>query len=357
MRRDALLRLARRLLETPTAAGLEDAMAAVVRRECARIDLPVHEDPWGNLLARCERGSGSRSMPPVVFVAHLDHPAFEFLGGDHAEFLGGVPDAMLAAGATVVFADGARARCLARRRGTTRRRRLVRLDRALPDTPPGTPGRWDVETFAVDGDRLTAWGIDDLLGVCTMLACLRELAAARGRTRTWALFTRAEEIGLLGTIHAARAGILPEDALVISLETSNAAGRVAIGGGPVIRVGDRGTIFDPAATALLERSAADLRGLSWQRALMDGGVCEASAWSAFGYRCGGLCLPLGNYHNIGPDLTPAAEYVSVRDLQGLVRLCTHLATGWLDHDPAAQRSRLRERYERILDQAPRRLAP
>ncbi|MFW5752865.1 MAG: hypothetical protein ACOCYV_02310 [Planctomycetota bacterium] len=357
MRRDTLLRLARRLLQTPTAAGLEDAMAAVVRAQCDRIGLPVHEDPWGNLLVRCERGPGSRSTPPLVFVAHLDHPAFEFLGDDRAEFLGGVPDALFAARATVVFADGARARCMQRRPKTGRRRRLVRLDRALPDTPPGTPGRWDVETFAVDGDRLVAWGIDDLLGVCAMLACLRDLAAARAPTRTWALFTRAEEIGLLGSIHAARAGILPADAQVISIETSNAVGRVAIGGGPVIRIGDRGTIFDPAITALLERCAADLRGLRWQRALMDGGTCEGSAWSAFGYRCGGLCLPLGNYHNIGPDTTPAAEYISVRDLQGLVRLCTQLGTVWLDHDPTAVQKRLRDRYERILDHAPRRLGP
>ena len=46
------------------------------------------------------------------------------------------------------------------------------------------------------------------------------------------------------------------------------------------------------------------------------------------YRVGGLCLPLGNYHNIGPGLKPRAEYVSVADLEALVKLTVAAAARW-----------------------------
>jgi putative aminopeptidase FrvX len=102
----------------------------------------------------------------------------------------------------------------------------------------------------------------------------------------------------------------------------------------VVRVGDRATIFDPTLTAALCARAAALDGLPWQRRLMDGGTCEASAFGASGWRASGLALPLGNYHNVADDGSGIApEDVRVDDLLAEVRLLESLVTEPLDLDP------------------------
>ena len=45
---------------------------------------------------------------------------------------------------------------------------------------------------------------------------------------------------------------------------------------------------------------------------MSGGTCEATAYQLYGYRTAALCVALGNYHNCGPDLTIAPEFVDRR---------------------------------------------
>jgi endoglucanase len=62
-----------------------------------------------------------------------------------------------------------------------------------------------------------------------------------------------------------------------------------------------------------------------QRLLMSGGTCEATAYQLYGYRCGALCVALGNYHNCGPEETIATEFVSLADVRSVVALCTVLA--------------------------------
>jgi endoglucanase len=66
----------------------------------------------------------------------------------------------------------------------------------------------------------------------------------------------------------------------------------------------------------------------WQRKLMPGGACEASAFQAYGYTSGCVCLPLGNYHNMadidgvakGRRARVGQEHVAVADFHGLVEL-------------------------------------
>jgi endoglucanase len=125
----------------------------------------------------------------------------------------------------------------------------------------------------------------------------------------------------------------------------------------VVRIGDYRTSFDPAITYFLHETAASIRRLTpafrAQRCLMDGGTCEATAFAAFGYRVGGLCLPLGNYHNIGPRGRIRAEYVSVADLEQLLQLTVAAAQQW--KNAAAMGKHLRGRIGQILREAPRAL--
>jgi hypothetical protein len=64
---------------------------------------------------------------------------------------------------------------------------------------------------------------------------------------------------------------------------------------------------------------------------MSGGVCEATAFAAFGYTVTGLAFPLGNYHNATTHFADlngavAAEYIQLPDYLAGVRLITEAAS-------------------------------
>jgi|YelNatPaOPRAMG01_1025707.scaffolds.fasta_scaffold01814_10 endoglucanase len=340
MNRAALLKLAGQVLRLPTAPYHEHAVRDFVTGYCRQLGLPVASDKAGNLFIRYRhRVAGA----PVVFVAHMDHPGFEALGPNRAQFLGGVPLELL---------KGARIRFGSVRANVRRVHRDKQLD-IVADGPlrAGEPGMWDLPAFAVRGDRLQAVAIDDVLGVAAVLAALTDLVRANVPAHVWAVFTRAEEVGFPGAVTVARSGKIPRRALVVSVEMSKERPWARIGHGPVVRVGDRLSMFDPAATWHLETAARAGR-IRLQRALMDGGTCEASAFAAFGYRVGGLCLPLGNYHNIGPGTRPRRENVSVADLNRLVGLIVQGARQWRGF--GSLRQSLRRRVWQIYRRAPRR---
>jgi endoglucanase len=125
--------------------------------------------------------------------------------------------------------------------------------------------------------------------------------------------------------------LLRPDDVVINLEASAAGPQAPQGRGPVIRVGDRTSVFDPAVTAVLTSQAQELtasdKRFRYQRALMAGGTCEATAFSALGLRAGSLCVPLGNYHNVDRRRGRLArETIDVDDWLGMLRLMLAVAS-------------------------------
>jgi endoglucanase len=98
----------------------------------------------------------------------------------------------------------------------------------------------------------------------------------------------------------------------------------------LIRVGDRESVFTPAITQHLcdlAKTAAEQkpRRFKFQRLLMDGGICEATAFLQAGYSAGGLCVTLKNYHNGGPTDKIASENIHLEDWFSLVELITRIA--------------------------------
>ena len=282
-----ILAIARRILAQPTAPFHEDAVRREIRAllaDCAHVTLT--EDRFGNLLAHYRRG---KSAARFAFAAHMDHPAY--VG---REFLGGVPE---------------------------------RYRKAKPPTRKfGAFRMWDLPACEVRAGRIRSRACDDLIGCAAIVAALRELEHAGAQCAAWGLFTRAEEVGFVGAIELAKSGCLPKSVTVVSLETSSVrGGPVKIGGGPIIRTGDRTSVFDSAATAQLQ-AAAKNAGIAHQRALMQGGTCEATAYALYGYRTAAMCVALGNYHNCGPGDRIAPEYVSLEDTLGMARLCVAAAT-------------------------------
>ena len=381
MERRELLKLAERVLRLPTAPYHEHAVREFVVEYCRELGVRVEMDRAGNVLAKHQQPRPlGKARSPLVFVAHMDHPGFEMLGGNRAEFLGGVPKEMFERGISVRFHSGVECGDLSPLCGKRRscdesrhsiiagqiqsfekqrwpKRKIVKL-RFKPRTvnlEPGTLGMWDLTSFRVAGDRLHAAAIDDVLGSVVMLATLTEVSRRRMRTDLWCAFTRAEEVGFQGALALIRARKIPKNAVVISIEMSRERPWARIGNGPVVRVGDRLTIFDPRTTAFLLRAAENCRKrgpqFRTQRCLMDGGSCEATAFAGFGYRTGGLCLPLGNYHNIGKGMRPRAEYVSIRDLEQLVKLTVSAAGQWRSRSAAD--AAFRKRLLALAQNAPR----
>ncbi len=216
---------------------------------------------------------------------------------------------------------------------------------------------WDLPAFHIAHGKLHAAAIDDVLGTVVMLATLADISRRKLRTHVWCAFTRAEEVGFHGALALIRSRKIPRNALVVSIEMSKERPWARVGQGPIVRVGDHATIFDASATAFLLHAAKRCREqestFRAQRCLMDGGSCEATAFVGFGYRAGGLCLPLGNYHNIGKNLRPRAEYVSVNDLEQLVKLTVAAATEWRNAE--VPNIGLRRWLSKISREAPRKL--
>ncbi len=365
--------IARQLLPIPTAPYLEQDVLAYVRRFAQERGLAFDVDRFGNgyvrHVGRRRRGAGSR---PLVLSAHADHPGFvvtavrnrqlelEFRGGLSASY-GRGEHLRLFAAPSGEDTTGGRAGTLglavidsvgADERGRLRSALATAAADASPQ--PGDLALWDVEPARVRGRRLVARGCDDLVGCVAVLAALDRAAASRASGELIGLFTRAEEVGLLGASAAARARLLPDDAVVVAVETSSSAGgRARPGAGPIVRVGDAIHLFSPGValwmTGVAQGLARDDDGFRYQRKLMDGGVTEATAYDLYGYETGALCVALANYHNGGRGGRVAAESVDLGDLQALARLMSLL----LDELPRLPRARrdLLARYDGLAREA------
>lgn len=348
------------IVSIPTASYLEAGVRGYIRAFAGRRGLEYAEDAYGNAYVRYQRG---RARRPLVLGAHMDHPGFVVSGVRgrrvELEFRGGL-------GAE--YGKGERLRLYGahdrEERGTARitsvraeRGRLAGAAARLEDGATAAVGDlvlWDLAPFELQGEVVHARACDDLAGCAAVLAALDRAWSARTTGTLVGLFTRAEEVGLRGASVVGRERLLPEDALVVAVETSSmAGGRAEQGGGPIIRVGDAIHVFSPRMTqwmtAVAQEIAAGDSDFRFQRKLMDGGVTEATAYDLYGYETGAACIALGNYHNAGPGGRVAAETVHLGDLEGLVRLFVRM----LETAPRYERylPQLRRRYDGLAREA------
>jgi endoglucanase len=338
------------LTHLPTAPGLEhEVMAWVESWVGRRNDLTLTRDSGGNLLIT-QKGRKSRS--PVFAVAHMDHPAFVVTavhGKDAAfEFRGGVRPEYFE-NAPVEFVTGEAGHGRVSVYDPESGHGVIRV--AGPQPSPRDIARWRFPSRKSKPGHLLAPACDDLAGCAAALAALDRARGRAGLRHFGVLLTRAEEVGFVGALHAAKARTLPPDARLLSIEASRASTVAPVGEGPVIRVGDAVTVFDQHLTNLISQVVARL-GLRHQRKLMSGGACEATAFGVHGYRATGLCLPLGNYHNMGNldeveagagEARPMMEEISLDDFHGLVEV---LVTAALAID---EESDLPQRLDAIYD--------
>lgn len=335
--RARLLELTREVLSQPTAPYAEDLQVrGLLAFAAARPGIAARLDAHGNVILEWKgAGRAKRRGPPLAYSAHLDHPGVEAIGrrgrAHRARLHGGVRATALPGAPIRFFAlDDGRATATARVRAA--RGRELELTDVRGELAPGAAGMWDLTPGRLRGSRLHARVCDDLLGAVAILFVLDRLWRERSDAGLVGVFTRAEETGFVGCLGLLRARALSRDTRVIGLECSPQRASARPGRGAVVRVGDAASVFDPELTHALQRCVGELRaavpGLAFQRALMDGGRCESTAYNAHGLRAGAACLALGNYHNCTPRGRLAPEWVEWTDLEGLAALLAEFALSW-----------------------------
>ena len=354
------------MLSIPTAPFAEHKVIEYIERFCGkRKHLKLTRDRAGNVLVRVRIGRRVVRRP-VCITAHLDHPGFvaDRMTGEgrlRAFWRGGVPRQYFV-GAKVRFdVDGEWVHGVIRS-VTPREKRRNRVDTAVVevprDVPTGAVGMWDLPDPIVRGTRIYARGCDDLAGASAMLCAIDELVRYGKSCDAYFLFTRAEEVGFVGAIVACRLKTIPAKCFVVAMETSSERPFAKMGDGPILRVGDKASTFTHAATAYCHRIARELaradKRFKYQRKLMDGGTCESSAYCTLGYEATGLCVALGNYHNVDAKRKKLApEYIDLDDFDNVVKWFVELARAprpYTGRDQALheQITGLERRYRKLL---------
>lgn len=365
------------LLSQPTAPFREHLVVDTVLMALTRAGVPCFEDPGGNIVV----GVGSkkeyaqllreRSDEPVrFFIAHMDHPGFhgvewisprrlriKWHGGSPVQHLNGAK--VWLANAQGVVGEGtlAQPKLLASKHALdTAEVRLSGLSDKAASLFGGFAFRAPVWQ---QGNKIYTKAADDLVGVFCIVALAQTLFAKKPlRVPFLGLLTRAEEVGFvgaighldLGWIHQARRPVI-----AVSLEASRTLPGAIVGKGPVVRLGDRRTVFNADGLRVLTDIADKVLPSQYQRRIMDGGTCEGTATTAYGIPTIALSIPLGNYHNQGfeggPDCIypqgPAPEFVHTVDIAGQLKLCKAIMEKGLPwQDPwAQQRKALRKNYQ------------
>lgn len=325
-----------RLLNQPTAPFRERFVLQEITRILERSRIPYFVDGGGNLIAGVKRVSQLKGR--MLFMAHADHPGFQVsrkLGKGRYEgrWHGGLNRQQLRHCSIRAFSLKGRADrgIVGRvtRVGVTDPKRSsegirfefrCRQDLNLTDEWFGT---FDFPGFRLRGDQITTRAADDLAGCVIALQTL-----LKNRKRSVALFTRAEEVGFVGCLHLLERKILRPRMWVVSLEASKTLPGAEIGKGPVLRLGDRMTLFNSQFSMhqweVAQKLATRAKKFLFQRRIMEGGSCEASALNLYGINAIGISLPLGNYHNIGLKKAQP-EIISLRDVENAVKLCSAMA--------------------------------
>ncbi len=333
---DATLAAVERIASAPTVPYHEHHAARAIARELDALGIATREDAYAQVHAEMRRGEPMRSL---ALVAHTDHPGFDVVFADgttgRARVLGGFHDRMFAREVRVLVHDDGDAPPFR----ATLDDFVTELD--LAHNSPGhcriradrplAAGQWavlDLPAFEARGDELHLRAADDL-ALCAVVVLV--LAALRDETRphgVCAVFTRAEETGLYGARLVAEDGLLPRDAVVVSLEASRALPQARAGAGVVVRPGDLYNTFSNDGERYLRVAAERLAAaaIPTQRALLTGGTCESSSFVRMGWTTTAIALPNTNYHNMADEHDRfVPEVVRLSDLRGAVALLVEAA--------------------------------
>ncbi|MFI5304054.1 MAG: hypothetical protein ACHQYP_04590 [Nitrospiria bacterium] len=330
--RNKIMKLSKELLSCPTAPFHERKVLHFISNVLSSEKIPYFTDSGGNLIVRLKSG---RTSYPIAFVAHADHPGFHVIrkAGKKiiGQFLGGV-DLKMMLNVDVHFFTRAGRTVKGKITGTRLIRGVkeIQAEAVNPDEIiPGDFGMFAFPGWKVRKRRIYSRAIDDLLGCAAILNVLIRLSKTQKNLNLYGIFTRAEEIGFIGANHVIAQNTVPPSTLIISVESSQAYSFAKMGSGPILRTGDKASLFSPEVDSYFKEMAERLSQsdptFHFQRLLMAGGTCEATPFSLAGYRTYGIAFPLGNYHNMSPARKISPEFVDISDFLNGILLMESLA--------------------------------
>jgi putative aminopeptidase FrvX len=366
-------KLLSQILSQPTAPYREMHVQKLLTTTFDKHGVSYFSDPAGNIVVGVKnleeyklRLRQSSREPVRLFIAHTDHPGFHgdvWLGEKKLKikWLGGSPTKHLKkSGMWVASADGLASDAMLTEATLDKSKRFLaegivefknaETKNAFPDPIKLFGGFRFKAPVWTKGDLVYTKAADDLVGAYCISQLAIDLKTKQDQSANFlGLLTRAEEVGFMGAIAHFELGWLGEatrKVVCVSLEASRALPGAEIGKGPVVRLGDRATVFDAKALQVLTQVAATRLKGKHQRRLMDGGTCEATVATAYGFPAIGISIPLGNYHNQsfegGPEskgpLGPAPEFVHKHDIKNMLKLCAAvMETGLNWETPWAER--------------------
>ena len=341
------------ILSQPTAPFREMHVIRAILKELKHHQVPHFQDPIGNIVIGAKNKNDylrliqKKTREPLrLFIAHTDHPGFHGIKWKtpttlEVQWHGGTPTQKLKntkvwlANSSENLGHGK----IYTAKLTPTQKSIQSAVIQISDSLISKNNQNAENIFGGFSFRSPYWtqdqliytkAADDLIGAFAILSLALDLK--RKNVPYLGLLTRAEEVGFIGAIGHFQLNWLQKSKrpiLCVSLETSRTLSGAHIGQGPVVRLGDRSTVFDSGALRIFSFLAEKTLPNKHQRRIMDGGSCEATAATVFGFPSIGISIPLGNYHNQsfegGPDsrghLGPAPEFVHTKDIEGLLILC------------------------------------
>jgi len=325
------------LTNLTSASGRETAVITYIKNWVKKNKkAKIKSDQYGNLLISPKIKPKSKNKSPLYITAHLDHPTFvvsKIINDKKliAEFRGGVQDQyFLNTHLRLHNKNKIKPKGIITELHQPTKKQIFKTVHVEFKRPhhaaPNDLIPWDLPKSKIAKGVLSAPGCDDLAAVAVALALFEQVT---GKTKpapeVRLLFTLAEEVGFIGAIGACQSGIIPSNARILALENSKSMIDSPQGAGAIIRVGDASSIFNPELDNTIRLIATQLAKkdptFKFQRKLMPGGSCEATAFQTYGYDATCLCLPLLNYHNMNEKTGKIdSEKIHVSDFDNLIKL-------------------------------------
>lgn len=328
--------LIEKLVTISSPSGREHAIREVIAGEIKPYVDEMKIDPMGNLVA-LKKGKSGRKL---LFDGHMDEIGVVVTHVDSKGFLrvdsiGGLSPYMLL-GSRLVFDTGASG--VVDVEGETIKdlketMKSLDYDHIFVDigatdkedaekkAPVGTFGTYD-STFVDLGKRLVSKSMDDRIACAIMIQVLKELE--KPEDDVYFVFAVQEEVGIVGASVAAF-DIMPDMAVAIDVtagpDTPKSFKRMGfnLGGGPTIKIKDRGSISSSRVVSRL-KEVAEKRDIPTQYEVLIFGGTDASGYqmTGRGIASGTVSIPCRYVHS-------PHEMVDYDDVLNAVRLLKALA--------------------------------
>lgn len=323
--------------------GVEDEVARLIESKISRLADSVKLDRMGNLIARMTFGNGSKKL---MVCAHMDEVGFmvtEICDDGYLRFdtVGGINGSVLAGRRITLLGkegkvNGLIASKAIHHKSKEDREKVLSAEKLYMDIGAsskeeaeryveiGSEATFDSEfvLFGTDNRRVKSKALDDRMGCAAMIEVMESLAKDRPSVDldVYFCFTVREEIGLSGALTAANA-IAPDLALVLEttaigdIADASPEARVAdVGGGGVLSLMDRSTIYDRSFVDFLLK-AAKKNGIKAQikRYVSGGNDAGSIHKTGVGVRTAALSVPTRYLHSPA-CVASLDDYKALRDL-------------------------------------------